>query len=210
MRLSILIQSLFIVMMFNFTCSAQRFGPPRTLDPNLILLSLPQVQRELEISHRQTELLEAVREDLIAQMRTRRRGRQGDQEDRAKLRDVTEKLSSVILEEKQARRLREVRRQFEGLYAVDNDSFAKHLNLSNKQITGIRRIRSADDEINALDLLDKVIDDGQLDKWQESLGKEFEFDEDLLEIRRFYLARRGRQFRRGPQGRGAPENSESE
>ena len=130
--------------------------------------------------------------------RTRRRGRQGDQEDRAKLRDVTEKLSSVILEEKQARRLREVRRQFEGLYAVDNDSFAKHLHLSNKQITGIRRIRSADDEINALDLLDKVIDDEQLDKWQESLGKEFEFDADLLEFRRFYLARRSRQFRRGP------------
>ena len=161
-----------------------------------MLLSLPEVQEDLELNRRQTKLIKALEDDVLSQLRSRvRTNFERSDTKTSKQDEVLAKLRRTILEDDQTRRFSQLMLQFEGLYAIENEDFAKKLKLTDEQRTKIRRVRRADNPINALDLVDSIVADDQLDMWQESLGREFEFSDALMEYRAYYLARRGRNFR---------------
>lgn len=203
-------RTLLLVLCIVILCASDGFGQRRRgqrgrrprggqrvpFNPGQVLLSLPEVQRDLELSRQQTKLLEALENDVLSQMRSRTRANaELSEEETSQQDEVLVKLHRTILEDDQTKRFRQLMLQFEGLYAIENEDFAKKLKLTDEQRTKIRRVRRADNPINALDLVESIVADEQLDMWQESLGREFGFSDAVMEYRAYYLARRGRGFR---------------
>ena len=162
--------------------------------PGQVLLSLPEIQNDLELSRQQTKLIEALEGDVLSQLRSRSLGnvRINDREN-SRQREVLAKLRRTIFEDNQASRFRQLILQFEGLYAIEDEEFAKKLQLTDAQRTRIRRVRRASDPLNALERVESIIADEQLDLWQESLGREFDFSDAVMDYRVEYLRNFGSQ-----------------
>lgn len=162
--------------------------------PGQVLLSLPEIQNDLELSRQQTKLIEALEGDVLSQLRSRSFGnvRINDREN-SRQREVLAKLRRTIFEDDQASRFRQLILQFEGLYAIEDEEFAKKLQLTDAQRTRIRRVRRASDPLNALERVESIIADEQLDLWQESLGREFDFSDAVMDYRVEYLRNFGSQ-----------------
>jgi hypothetical protein len=120
----------------------------------VFLVGMHEVQRELQLSEEQRELLDDLRADLRTQVRvafrggsnSRRNGTTDSGEDvRNRIRDINqrgEELVMLVLEPDQAERLKQLRLQQEGTRAFDRPEVAKALRLTKDQLDQMREIRS--------------------------------------------------------------------
>lgn len=157
-------------------------------DISLLLISDGDVQRELDISPAQGELLEAIGEDLSAQRRGRSngRGRNRSREDRNRRADIPRRLFQVVLDEEQSERLAQIGFQFKGPFAIDDDRFAKAVELGNEQLEVIRKARSKNSEMNYAQLKE-LLGKSSAEKWRTQLGDDFNFRGYLRRLRTAYL-----------------------
>jgi hypothetical protein len=118
---------------------------------------MAEVQKELGVSREQQELLEALLSDLRNQRRNLFSGMGSPPEpgnEQARMEEVrknfrkfgeqADDLVAMILEPKQAERIRELRLQREGVRALDRPDLAKTLELTEPQMKRIREIRTAE------------------------------------------------------------------
>jgi hypothetical protein len=171
----------------------------------LALIQDEDIQSELTIKPQQTTLLEALQTDLMTQAAGRRRGGQG-QESRV---EVTDKLLATILDQSQARRLRQLEVQFEGVRAFQRDHVVVALGLSQEQKDRIQEYslgeQSTPEDVHRLAV--EVLSDDQLGKWNRELyGDEFEFSDEVQRLRRFITGIRNRVAG----GRGAGEDDQTD
>ncbi|MGQ9576397.1 MAG: hypothetical protein ACUVUC_13870 [Thermoguttaceae bacterium] len=125
---------------------------------SLMLLGMPEVQKELALSDQQIDQLKQLMAETQKQMRspfgdmTFQEIQQLSQEERTKLlaearktaeeaNKRTEQKINEILEAKQAKRLSELRIQREGLAAMNRPEVAEELGLSEQQQARIRKIQ---------------------------------------------------------------------
>lgn len=180
------------LLLFPATSSAQRPGMFLFRNLDLLLISMESVQDELQLKPNQGELLEALGEDLRSQ-RTFRRRRRERSRPTPKTTEVSvpDKLVHVVLEEDQIKRLTELRFQFQGPYAIDDDGLLNDLQLSSEQLDAIREVRE-DESALSLSKLMELIGDEKAKIWRKSMGKRFRFDEELSSFRAtFYRFKRG-------------------
>lgn len=146
------------------------------------LAGVPEIQKELEVSDEQQELLEKLLADLGDQRRAMfRRGPPGDERTAGEMRKRFEKqvergdeLLSLLLEPPQVQRLEELRLQREGARALDRDPIAKQLELTEEQRAKVRELRERRD--GALDReAPALLTEEQLTRWEKMKGKPFEF-----------------------------------
>ena len=163
----------------------------RSWDISLILISTGDVQRELDITPSQGELLEALGEDLGAQRRGRPRGRRESSGERNHRLELPERLFRVVLDEEQFERLVQIGLQFKGPYAIEDEEFAETMALSDEQIDAIRKARSKKRDLSAARIRD-LLGDSKAEKWDSEMGKTFRFRGELRELRTIYFADRQR------------------
>jgi hypothetical protein len=125
-----------------------------------LLVDVPEVRRELGVERIQADLLEDLASDLREQRRAIVFGRDGlpgaeggsfEEQLRARFEKIgadlrafdqrSEELVAVVLEPKQAQRLRQLRLQREGLRALQRERVATELSLSEEQREEIGQIR---------------------------------------------------------------------
>jgi hypothetical protein len=168
------------------------------------LVALSEVREELAIDEEQGQLLDALSADLRDQQRIAfRDGFDGppegpddpstDDGGRGRLRrlgESGEKLIMAVLEPAQAKRLAELRVQFEGLRAFDREAFVASLGLTELQRNQIREIRGDRRQTEELEAEVRMsLTEKQIARWDEMKGAKFTFPE-----------RRGRFGRRGFRG----------
>jgi hypothetical protein len=169
------------------------------------LVSLREVQDELQLTSQQRELLESLQADLADQRRGMfrggppgvRPGEEAQEEMRQRFQALGqqgEKLVMTVLEPAQAERLRQLRLQRLGVRALDRDDVAKALELSEGQRQSIRGMlsgdsgpgnnpqednptrRESDAQPKELDAqVMAVLSDEQKQQWETMKGKAFAF-----------------------------------
>ena len=121
-----------------------------------------------------------------------------DGETRTRRRAINAKLWKAVLDEKQAKRFAEIQLQFDSLYAVERDSFVKGVELTDEQVDRIRRVRRDRRETFAEDpakTVSDILSKAQAERWNDQLGKPFEFSEEVLEFHNFLRFRFDRRRR---------------
>ncbi len=179
-----------------------------TPDSLTFLTGIPEVQKELELSTEQQELLQALQADFRDQWFGLGRGGDSDEareQLREKIRKSGDELVTTVLEEKQMQRLRQIRLQREGVRALVRTEIVQAIEISDAQLAQIREITDSDsrgeanrqgnnpsgreprtDPENPEDQVLALLTDRQKAKWEELKGPEFAFPE-----------RRSRSGRRG-------------
>lgn len=166
---------------------ASRFFQSNNLD--LLLISTSIVQNDLEITPSQGELLEALGEDLRSQpgfspTPSRRGGRGRGRRGRGI--PSSDRIIRVLLEKEQYKRLSEVRFQFQGPYAIDNEEFAKQVKLTSEQLEAIREARTNKRVLRHSQFVE-LIGEEKANAWRDSLGKRVPFRGQLTRYRSEYL-----------------------
>lgn len=212
----IAIRSIVVILLVATSVAAQprqwrgpgSFGRRGMMADSLTFLTgIPEVQKELELSTEQQELLQALQADFRDQLFGLGRG--GDGESRERLREGIRKsgdeLVTTVLEAKQTQRLSQIRLQREGIRALVRTEIVKSLEISDAQLEKIREINGSgsrgeenrrgdnpadrgprtDPKVLAEQVL-ALLTDHQKAKWEELKGPEFTFPE-----RRPRFGRRG-------------------
>ena len=191
------------------------------------LVQLPEVQKELELTSQQEQLLDALLDDLQDQSRAMfggpggppgvPGGRSGTDSVGQQIETLTqqgEELINALLEPNQAVRLRQLRLQRQGTAALVRPEIVQALSLEDEQLAKIRQMLSAEAAVEEARLpiaarqqrateqivdaqVSAVLSDQQRQIWENMKGKPFEFRE---ASERF--------GRRGPLGRRGPRNGE--
>jgi hypothetical protein len=176
-----------------------------------VLLSSSEVQRELSLSSEQNELVQLLFQDISNQRRAVFQPSSleaGDENDRGtrwerlrRMEEHSERLFGTVLNTDQAKRLSQLRVQWDGLRALGRPDFAEQLELSQEQLQQIYQIceiRQADREAldNPLrrirrsrleelrDPILAVLTEQQRNRWKELEGAKFAFPAELLRERR--------------------------
>lgn len=168
----------------------------RSEDISLLLISSGDVQRELDITPAQGELLEAIGEDLGAQGGRGRRGESA--EDRRYRTELPRRLFQVVLDEDQSKRLAQIGFQFKGAFAIDDEQFAQAVSLNDEQIAVVKKARDEQPDIG-YNRLQELLGSSTAQKWKTQMGKSFNFRGPLRQLRMAYLSqypRRGERSRR--------------
>ena len=190
---------LMLLVSLPLTLTAQENGRDRrpgsnrrrgSEDVSLLLISSGDVQRELDITPAQGELLEAIGEDLSSQ----RRGSYSRAE-RTRRAELPKRLFRVVLDEDQSDRLAQIGLQFKGPFAIEDDKFAEAVAISDDQLAAVRRARSKQVELSSARLRE-LVGNSAAEKWKSQLGENFNFRGRLGRLRSAYLVDRQRADRR--------------
>lgn len=167
----------------------------------VFLVGMREVQRELQLSEEQRELLDDLRADLRTQVRVAFRGgsdsgrngtTDGGEDVRNRIRDINqrgEELVMLVLEPDQAERLKQLRLQQEGTRAFDRPEVAKALGLTKDQLDQMREIRSIAQNEDANGRVQQrrarrqqiekdvlaMLSDEQMQSWERMQGAKFSF-----------------------------------
>lgn len=161
--------------------SAQRgregFGFRGQRDVSILLLSTRDIRRELDVSREQRRMVDALLTDIQAQKSRRSSS------------TTAEKLMRVVLREDQSKRLEQLRLQFEGPYAVDDETFSKEIQLTDEQRATVEDLRKKQLISDIKDLSDELGDE-PVSKWRKQLGKPYPFAPEISLLREEYFKQR--------------------
>ena len=150
----------------------------------VFLVSTPAVRKELKLVKSQAELLDALAEDLGNQIRRARMSGPAAGRSVRRVNRRYEDFVSDVLDEKQFKRLNELRIQREGLAAFDRPRFRRSLGLNSDQARKILSLRERSDGKGVEARIREQLTEEQRKKWAEMKGAKFHFPETSPSTRR--------------------------